>query len=66
MSDSDKVEHKTDEAMGRVKEGAGKALGDDELKHQGQEDQAKSEAKQAGDQIKDAASTLKDRVSGDH
>jgi uncharacterized protein YjbJ (UPF0337 family) len=64
VTGSDKFEHKTDELKGQVKEGAGDALDDKDLKHEGQEDQAKSQAKQAGDKVKDAADNLKDRVTG--
>ena len=63
--DSDKAEHKGEELRGKLKEGVGKATGDDRLERQGQTDQASSKAKQAGDDVKDAAGKLKDRVTGD-
>jgi uncharacterized protein YjbJ (UPF0337 family) len=58
-------EHKGEEVRGKVKEGLGKAIGDDRLENQGQTDQASSRAKQAGDDLKDAAGKMKDRLSGD-
>lgn len=63
--DEDRAEHKGEELRGKLKEGVGKATGDDRLERQGQTDQASSKAKQAGDDVKDAAGKLKDRVAGD-
>lgn len=64
-NDTDRAEHKGEELRGKLKEGVGKATGDDRLERQGQTDQASSKAKQAGDDAKDAAGKLKDRVTGD-
>jgi len=64
-NNTDRAEHKGEELRGKLKEGVGRATGDDRLKHQGQTDQASSKAKQAGDDVKDAADKLKDRVTGD-
>lgn len=47
-------EGKADEVKGKVKETAGEATGDEELKGQGKGDQAKGDVKQAGQKIKDA------------
>jgi uncharacterized protein YjbJ (UPF0337 family) len=47
-------EGKADEVKGKVKETAGHATGDDELKGKGRGDQAKGDVKQAGQKIKDA------------
>jgi uncharacterized protein YjbJ (UPF0337 family) len=58
-------EHKGEEIRGKAKEGLGKAIGDDRLENQGQTDQASSRAKQAGDDLKDAAGKMKDRLAGD-
>jgi uncharacterized protein YjbJ (UPF0337 family) len=54
MAAEDKAAHKATELKGKVKEGVGDATGDDELKAEGQVDQAKGNLKQAGDKIKDA------------
>jgi len=63
--DDNKAENKGEELRGKVKEGIGKATGDERLERQGQTDQASGKAKQAGEDLKDAAGKLKDRVSGD-
>jgi uncharacterized protein YjbJ (UPF0337 family) len=47
-------EGKADEVKGKVKETAGQATGDEELKSQGKGDQAKGDVKQAGQKVKDA------------
>jgi uncharacterized protein YjbJ (UPF0337 family) len=55
VSDSDKTRNKVEEIRGRAKEEVGRTTGDEELESQGKRDQAKSNAKQAGEKIKDAA-----------
>ncbi|HSK60675.1 MAG TPA: CsbD family protein [Actinomycetospora sp.] len=47
-------EGKADEVKGKVKETAGQATGDEELKGEGQGDQTKGNIKQAGQKVKDA------------
>jgi len=54
MATEDKEAHKATEIKGNIKEGVGRATGDDELEAEGQADQAKGNIKQAGDKIKDA------------
>src|SRR3954465_6903997 len=54
MGTDDKIDNKAEELGGKLKEGVGKATGDDELKAQGEGDQAKSNLKQAGENVKDA------------
>jgi uncharacterized protein YjbJ (UPF0337 family) len=54
MGFDDKVDNKSEELGGKVKEGVGRATGDEELEAQGKGDQAKSNLKQAGEKIKDA------------
>ncbi|MDX1655008.1 MAG: CsbD family protein [Candidatus Competibacteraceae bacterium] len=44
---------KTDEAKGRVKESTGALTGDEELKHEGQADQASGKVKQKIDKVVD-------------
>ncbi len=56
MGMGDKIEHKAEEAKGAVKEGVGKATGNESLEAEGQADQAAANVKQAGDKVKDAAS----------
>lgn len=54
MSGVDKAKNKVQEATGQVKETAGKATGDDQLRAEGKADQTKGNLKQAGEKIKDA------------
>ena len=54
MGTDDKIDNHAENLGGKLKEGVGRATGDDELEAQGQGDQAKSDLKQAGEKIKDA------------
>ena len=54
MGTDDKIDNKGEELGGKLKEGIGRASGDEELEAQGQGDQAKSNLKQAGEKVKDA------------
>ncbi len=54
MGTDDKIDNKMEELGGKAKEGVGRATGDEELQAQGEGDQAKSNLKQAGENIKDA------------
>ena len=54
MGTDDKIDNKAEEFGGKVKEGVGRATGDEELQAQGEGDQAKSNLKQAGEKVKDA------------
>ena len=54
MGLDDKIDNKMEDLGGKAKEGVGSATGDDELKAQGEGDQAKSNLKQAGEKVKDA------------
>ncbi|RXR25661.1 CsbD family protein [Oerskovia turbata] len=54
MGLGDKIKHGAEEAKGKVKEGAGKATGNERLEAEGHADQAKANVKQAGDDVKDA------------
>jgi uncharacterized protein YjbJ (UPF0337 family) len=51
----DKTDNKVEDIAGKAKEGIGKATGDEGLERQGKTDQAKSDVKQAGEKVKDAA-----------
>ncbi len=52
-----------DEAKGRVKEAAGAITGDDELKHEGQGDQAVASIKDTTDKVADKIKGVADRAS---
>ncbi|MFK0181746.1 CsbD family protein [Streptomyces xanthochromogenes] len=50
-----KMQSKAQEAAGKVKEGAGRAMGKDDLRAKGKAEQGEAKAKQAGQRTKDAA-----------
>jgi uncharacterized protein YjbJ (UPF0337 family) len=54
MTKHDKAKNVTQIAKGRVKEAAGKRLGDTEMENEGEMDQMKGNLKQAGEKVKDA------------
>ena len=53
MSASDKMKNKVEETAGKAKEATGKATGNDDMRAEGQADQTKGSAKQAGEKVKD-------------
>jgi uncharacterized protein YjbJ (UPF0337 family) len=55
VSASKKAKDKAQAAKGKVKKGAGKALGDPVLEGKGKAEEAKGNLKQAGEKVKDAA-----------
>ncbi len=63
MSFIDKAKHKAEEVIGEVKEKVGELTGDEELAAEGKKDQVSGNVKQAGDSVKDAASTITDRFT---
>ena len=54
MAFDDKVDNKSEELGGKVKEGVGKATDDERMEAEGKADQSSSKLKQAGEDIKDA------------
>lgn len=60
----DKAKDKAEELKGDVKEGTGKATGNESLEAEGKADQASGNAKQAGEHVKDAAKDVKDGLTG--
>jgi uncharacterized protein YjbJ (UPF0337 family) len=54
MSTEDKVKNIAETAKVKVKEGVGKATGNESLEAEGHADQAKGDLKQAGEKVKDA------------
>jgi uncharacterized protein YjbJ (UPF0337 family) len=55
MGLKDKISNATEDATGKVKETVGRANGDRDLEAEGRGDQASSNVKKAGENIKDAA-----------
>lgn len=54
MSATDKAKDKAQAAKGKLKEGAGKAVGDPMLEAEGKGDKVAGNLKQAGEKVKDA------------
>jgi uncharacterized protein YjbJ (UPF0337 family) len=53
MGIDDKISNASEEAAGKVKEGAGRATDDEQLEAEGKADQTSANVKQAGEKIKD-------------
>jgi len=64
MGTADKASNKAEDLKGKVKEAAGKATGNERLEAEGKSDQAKSAVKGAGEKIKDAATKVKQALTG--
>ncbi|MBT9255846.1 CsbD family protein [Phycicoccus sp. MAQZ13P-2] len=54
MGLGDKIENMKDDVVGKAKEATGKATDNERLEAEGRGDQAKSDVKQAGENVKDA------------
>ncbi len=54
MTMGDRIKHAGQEAAGKVKEGAGKATGDQQMEAESKGDQAAADVEQTGDKAKDA------------
>jgi uncharacterized protein YjbJ (UPF0337 family) len=61
---SDKVEHKGEEVVGKVKEEFGDATDNERLEAEGRVDQSSAKAKQAGDDVADALREASAAVKG--
>ncbi|MBV8539462.1 MAG: CsbD family protein [Pseudonocardiales bacterium] len=61
MGTGDKIRDKAEVLKGKVKEAAGRAVGDPVLEAEGQGDQVKGHLKQAGKQVKDAVKDVFDK-----
>lgn len=64
MSAVDKAKNKVEEVVGKAKEVIGDVTGNESLKNEGQKDQGKSDLKQGGEHVKDAAKDAKDGLTG--
>ena len=60
---SDDIKHKGEELVGKAKEAAGGATGNERLEAEGKSDQGEAKLKQAGDKAKDALKNVKDALS---
>ncbi|GAB3149301.1 hypothetical protein GCM10027058_11330 [Microbacterium neimengense] len=54
MGLDDKIKNAAEDLVGKAKEAAGKVTGNEKLEAEGKADQAKSDLKQAGENVKDA------------
>ena len=54
MGYDDKIDNKSEEMGGKVKESVGKATDDERLEAEGKADQTSANIKQAGENVKDA------------
>jgi uncharacterized protein YjbJ (UPF0337 family) len=54
MSATDKIKNAIEDVEGKAKEALGKATGDKSTENEGRGDQAKSDLKNAGENVKDA------------
>jgi uncharacterized protein YjbJ (UPF0337 family) len=54
MSGLDKAKNSVEDVAGKAKEALGKASGDKDTENEGRTDQAKSDLKDAGENVKDA------------
>jgi uncharacterized protein YjbJ (UPF0337 family) len=62
MGTNDKISNKAQDVKGRVKEAAGAATDNPDLRRKGQSDQAKAAVKDLGERARDAAGDVKDAV----
>ncbi|MDQ2710228.1 MAG: CsbD family protein [Actinomycetota bacterium] len=62
MSFVDKIKNKAEELAGKAKEKIGDATGNEDLKRDGQADQADAGLKQTVEHVKDGATDAKDAV----
>ena len=60
MGINDKIDAKTDQAKGKVKEELGEKFGDRSTELEGKGEQAKGEVKEGWENVKDAADDVKD------
>lgn len=62
MAMDDKVNNSVINHLGAAKEGTGKLTGNDELKREGQQDQAQAKLQDAGEKVKDAAADIGENI----
>jgi uncharacterized protein YjbJ (UPF0337 family) len=62
MGTKDKASNKVQDAIGKVKEIIGSAVGNSDLKNKGKVDQSNADLKDAGESVKEAVSHVKDAL----
>lgn len=63
MGLDDKISNKGESLGGKIKEGTGKATGDEKLEAEGKGDQASASVKDGIEKVKDAAKDIKDGLT---
>ncbi|MGU3538450.1 CsbD family protein [Methylobacterium sp. A54F] len=63
-STTDKIKGLANEAVGNVKQGVGKATGNDRLVAEGKAQELKGEAQKAVGDVKDGARNIADKITG--
>ncbi|MBE7200636.1 MAG: CsbD family protein [Parafilimonas terrae] len=63
-STGDKIEGLASEAAGHVKQGVGKATGNDKLVAEGKAQELKGEAQKTVGEVKDGAKNVADKITG--
>lgn len=64
MGLDDKISNKSEDLGGKAKEAAGTATGDENLRQEGKGDQTSAAVKDGVEKVKDAASNIKDKLTG--
>ncbi len=64
MSTTDKIKGLANEAAGNIKQGVGKATGNENLQAEGQAQELKGEAQKAKGDVKEGAQHVADKVTG--
>ncbi|EGD54945.1 CsbD family protein [Gordonia neofelifaecis] len=65
MAMEDKISNEVEDLKGKAKETGGSLTGDDDLKNEGKADQASAAVKKGIEEVKDAVTTVKDKLTGD-
>jgi len=65
MGTREKASNEAQDLKGKAKEAAGKLTGHKDLEDEGKSDQAQSAVNDVGEKVKDAATKVKDTISGD-
>ncbi len=64
MGIGDKADNKGEKLGGKVKEGTGKAVGNESLEAEGKTDQSSASLKDGVEKVKDAGKDIKDGLTG--
>lgn len=63
MGNTDKIKNTSEEMAGRAKEKVGDVLDDEALEEEGREERSTAQLRNAGENVKDAARSVKDAVT---